>query len=135
MPAATTQKRIESSLSSSSETVFLRREFNQFGGYDQVGRALRRMIAKGLLVRAGYGVYVKARESSLTGNSVPVEPLASIGAAVLAKLGVDALPSAAAADYAAGRTTQMPMTDALRIGKARVSRKIGFGTKLLRLDR
>lgn len=135
MQAATTQVRIESSISSSLEVVFLRREFNRFGGYDQVGRALRCMIAKGLLVKAGYGIYVKARKSSLTSNPVPVEPLASIGAVALAKLGVDARPSSAAADYAAGRTTQMPMADALCIGKARVSRKIGFGSKSLRLDR
>jgi hypothetical protein len=135
MPTFTVQERIESSLSRCSETVFLRRDFNRFGGYDQVGRALNGMVARGLVVRAGHGIYVKARKSSLTGNPVQVEPLAAIGAAVLAKLGVEARPSSAAADYAAGRTTQMPMADALRIGKARVSRKIGFGSKVLRLDR
>ena len=135
MPTITLQERIESSLSRSGAKVFLRKEFDRFGGYDQVGRALRGVIAKGLLVKAGYGVYVKARKSSLTGNPVPVEPLVSIGIAALAKLGVDARPSEAAADYMAGRSTQMPMAEELRVGKARVSRKIGFGPKTLRLDR
>lgn len=122
-------------IANGDKTVFLRLEFIRFGGYDQVGRALNKMVAKSLLVKVGYGIYVKARKSSLTGNPVPVEPLAAIGAAVLAKLGVDAHPSSAADDYAAGRTTQMPTADALRIGQARVSRKIGFGSKVLRLDR
>lgn len=135
MPTITLQERIESSLSRSGGKVFLRREFDRFGGYDQVGRALRGVITKGLLVKAGYGVYVKARKSSLTGNPVPVEPLVSIGMEALSKLGVEARPSSAAADYMAGRTTQMPMAEALSIGKARVSRKIGFGNKTLRLDR
>ena len=134
MPTITLHERIESSLSRSGGKVFLRKEFDPFGGYDQVGRALRGVIAKGLLVKAGYGVYVKARKSSLTGNPVPVEQLVDIGIAALSKLGIDARPSAAAAEYMAGRTTQMPMADALRVGKARVCRKIGFGAKTLRLD-
>ena len=135
MPKTTIQERIESSLSRSGGKVFLRREFDRFGGYDQVGRALRGVISKGLLVKAGYGVYVKARKSSLTGKPVPVEPLVDIGIAVLSKLGIDARPSSAAAGYLAGRSTQMPMAEALSVGNARVCRKIGFGAKTLRLDR
>ncbi len=40
MPTFSLQERIESSLSRSGSKVFLRREFDRFGGYDQVGRAL-----------------------------------------------------------------------------------------------
>jgi len=32
---------------------------------------------KGKLVKIGYGLYAKAKVSSLTGNIVPVEPLRS----------------------------------------------------------
>ena len=135
MPSMTLQERIESSLFRSEAKVFLRKEFDRFGGYDQVGRALRGVISKGLLVKAGYGVYVKAKKSSLTGNPVPVAPLIEVGAAALAKLGVQAQPSAAAAAYMAGRTTQIPMGDALSIGSSRVRRKIGFGTKTVRFER
>ncbi len=135
MPTFSLQERIESSLSRSGSKVFLRREFDRFGGYDQVGRALRGVIAKGLLVKAGYGIYVKARKSSITGNPVPVEPLVDIGITALSKLGIDARPNSGTVDYTAGRTTQMPMAEALSVGKARVCRKIGFGGKTLRLDR
>ncbi|ABM59406.1 conserved hypothetical protein [Verminephrobacter eiseniae EF01-2] len=135
MPSMTLQERIESSLSRSEAKVFLRKEFDRFGGYDQVGRALRGIIAKGLLVKAGYGIYVKAKKSSITGNPVPVAPLIEVGAAALAKLGGQAQPSSAAATYMAGRSTQMPMGDALCVGSSRVRRKIGFASKTVRFER
>src|SRR6218665_2233545 len=86
MPSMTLQERIESSLSRSEAKVFLRKEFDRFGGYDQVGRALRGIIAKGLLVKAGYGIYVKAKKSSITGNPVPVAPPIHVRAPPPAKL-------------------------------------------------
>ena len=131
----TIEERIESSLLRSKANVFVRKDFDKFGGYDQVGRALRMVIAKGLLVKAGYGVYVKARNSSLTGNPVPVISLMQIGIQALAKLGVAADVGSSAKEYMEGKTTQMPMAAVVNIGKARVSRKIGFGSKSIRYER
>ena len=73
------QERIERTLNNSTAKVFVRKEFDKFGSYDQVGRVLRSMMAKGLLVKAGYGIYVKAKKSSVTGNNVPAIPLEQIG--------------------------------------------------------
>src|SRR6218665_142364 len=95
MPSMTLQERIESSLSRSEAKVFLRKEFDRFGGYDQVGRALRGIIAKGLLVRGGYALSAKAKKPSTTGTPVPAAPLTEVGAAALAKLGGQAQPSSA----------------------------------------
>jgi len=131
----TIQERIESSLARSEAMVFLRSEFDRFGGYDQVGRALRAIVAKGLLVRAGYGIYAKARKSSLTGNPVPVVPLVEVGLAALSKLGVDAGVGPAAKAYRDGRSTQMPMRDVVSVGGSRVTRRIGFGGKVVRYER
>jgi Family of unknown function (DUF6088) len=130
----TLEERIEMSLQRSAAKVFLRSEFDKFGGYDQVGRALRAVIAKGLLVKAGYGVYVKAKPSSLTGNPVPVVPLIEIGLAALTKLGAKPELGNAAKDYMDGKTTQMPMATVLNVGSARVSRRIGFGAKSIRYE-
>ena len=74
-----TEERVERYLLRSKDNVFVRKDFEKFGGYDQVGRALRCAVQKGLLVKAGYGVYVKARESSVTGKPVPVLSLIEIG--------------------------------------------------------
>lgn len=135
MTGMTIQERIESSLARSKATVYLRSEFNKFGSYDQVGRALRAIVAKGLLVKAGYGVYAKARKSSLTGNPVPVVPLMEVGLSALSKLGVDVQMSTAARAYSEGRSKQIPMCDAVNVGRSRVTRKIRFGGKIVRYER
>ena len=37
--------------------MFLRADFDDLGGYDQVGRALRGLVQKGQLLKLGYGIY------------------------------------------------------------------------------
>jgi hypothetical protein len=128
-------ERIEMSLSRSKPNVFLRKVFDSFGGYVQVGRALRSIMLRGLLVKAGYGVYVKARKSSITGNPIPVIPLVQVGLEVLAKMGIEADVGSSAKAYREGKSTQMPMASVVSVGKARVSRKIGFGGKQLRYEK
>ena len=135
MTGMTIQERIESSLARSKATVYLRSEFGKFGSHDQVGRALRAIVAKGLMVKAGYGVYAKARKSSLTGNPVPVVPLAEVGLSVLSKLGVDAQMGTAFKAYMEGRSTQVPMHNVVNVGRSRVTRKIGFGWKVVSYER
>jgi hypothetical protein len=73
--AATVAARIERWLSRSKDSVFVRTEFHRFGSYGQVGKVLHALVADGRMVKAGYGIYVKARPSVNTGNPVPVVPL------------------------------------------------------------
>ena len=134
MPKFTLEERIEMSLKRSASKVFLRKDFNKFGGYDQVGRALRSVVNKGLVIKAGYGVYVKAKKSSLTGKPIPVIPLIEIGIDTLNKLGVKPQLGLAAKDYQDGKTTQVPVSAVLNIGSSRVCRRIGFGNKLIRYE-
>lgn len=135
MSGITIEKRIEMSLARSKDMVFVRNDFDRFGGYDQVGRALRSLIKRGSLVKAGYGIYVKARRSGITGNPVPVVSLVDIGLMALGKLGVTADIGKSAKEYMEGKTTQMPMAPVVNVGGSRVSRKIGFGNKSLRYER
>lgn len=132
---STTEDRIGRSLARSTANVFLRREFDRFGSYGQVGRALRSMVRRGVLVKAGYGIYVKTRVSTLSGQPVPVEPLLAIGLEAMRKLGVQADLGAAIRAYAEGRTTQMPMAAVINVGNSRVNRRIGFGSGVLRYER
>lgn len=50
-----------------------------------MGRVLLALIKKGKLIKIGYGLYAKAKVSSITGNVVPVEPL-PVSARVIACL-------------------------------------------------
>ena len=135
MPNLSLEERISRSLARGSATVFLREDFRRFGGYDQVGRVLRALVRRGALVRAGYGIYVKARASTLSGQPVPVEPLVSIGLEAMRKLGVRADLGAATRAHCEGRTTQIPMAAVINVGNSMVSRRIGFGSGVLRYER
>ncbi len=135
MAKMTIQERIERSIQRSTTTVFIRADFDKFGGYDQVGRVLREIVKSGILVKVGYGVYVKARKSVVTGNFVPVIPLLEVGLQALARLGVKADLGAAAQEYMQGNTTQMPMATVVNVGKSRISRQLGFGSKMIRYEK
>lgn len=135
MPKFSLEERIEMSIARSKPNVFLRKDFDKFGGYDQVGRALRSTVLKGLLVKAGYGIYVKAKRSSITGNPIPVVPLIQLGLEALTKMGIEADLGVSARDYMSGKSTQMPIAPVVNIGKARIARKIGFGGKQIRYEK
>ena len=49
MPKFSLEERIEMSIARSKPNVFIRKDFEKFGEYDQVGRALRYVMLKGLL--------------------------------------------------------------------------------------
>lgn len=113
--------------------VFMRDDFKDLGGYDQVGRVLRQLVAAGRLVRVGYGVYARAKRSSITGQPM----LATRGGfAGVIREALDRLkarnkqfkawfPSQAELDYNAGLTTQVPVNTVVTI-KGRLSRKLAY---------
>lgn len=112
-------------ISRKKSNVLLREDFIDLGGYDQVGRALQSLIKKGKLIKIGYGLYAKARVSSLTGATVPAEPLPSLAKQALNRLGIRTNPTRAEVEYQEGRSTQIPTGRLIGVG-TRVSRKIGF---------
>ena len=108
-------------------SAFVREDFLSLGGYDQVGRALGELVRNGALVRVGYGIYAKARRSTVTGKPVLTRPLISVATEGLRKLGYKVSPSTAAMDYREGRSTQIPASQALNLEGKRISRTIRFG--------
>lgn len=107
--------------------AFVREDFLDLGDYDQVGRALRELVMRGELVRVSYGIYAKARRSTVTGKPVPKKPLIAIATEGLRKAGYKVSRSEAAQAYREGRSTQVPARLALNLGTQRVSRVIRFG--------
>jgi len=131
-----TKTRISRSLGlSKRKTVFLRSDFEPFGTSTRVTRALQELIAEGRIIRVGRGIYVKARPSSITGNPVPVEPLETVAQKALAALGVDVQLGSDARAYVGGLTQDVPMTVAVDVGSSRVSRRIEFGGREVKLER
>ena len=47
------EQRLEKRIARKRGDVFLREDFGDLGGYDQVGRALRKLVRKGQLLKLG----------------------------------------------------------------------------------
>ncbi len=129
MPQSTVKDRVIAKIKRSSSSVFLRNEFDRIGDYRQVSRAINEAAASGMLVKVGFGLYAKARPSTISGKPVPTAPLLNIGLEVMQKIGVKADVGKDAVALREGRSTQIPMLPIINIGKARVSRKIAVGSR------
>jgi len=136
VPKLSLKQQVEQQISRTKQDVFLRADFEQLGGYDQVGRALRELVAEGKLLKIGYGLYAKARISSITGKPM----LASVGGfkavseQALERLGVAWQPSDELVRYNKGETTQVPV-NATVIVKRRFNRKISLREMQLHVER
>ncbi len=113
--------------------VFLRADFEDLGGYDQVGRALRNLVRQGRLLRLGYGLYSRAAKSRFDDRLLPPKGLATLTEG-LKRLGIETTPSRLEQDYNAGRTTQVPTGRVVGV-RGRVRRKIGYDGIYLSFER
>ena len=113
--------------------VFLRGDFDDLGGYDQVGRALRDLVKQGRLMKIGYGLYSRAVKSPFDDSVVPPKGLSTLREA-LKRVGIETLPSRSMQDYNAGRTTQVPTGRVVGV-RQRVRRKIGYNGFNLSFER
>ena len=131
------QTRIEKRIARQrGNAVFLTREFADLGTPSQVQRALRALVADGRLIRLGYGVYVRAVRSRLSGKPMLYSPGGFIGAVrqALDKLGVDWEPVEAERAYNEGRSTQIPVNPVVRV-RGRFRRRLRHGTTELMVAR
>ncbi len=104
--------------------VFLRADFADLGGYNQLGRALRELVRQGRLLKIGYGLYSRAIKSPFENRLMPPRGLSTLKEA-LRRIGIETLPSRSLQDYNAGRTTQVPTGRVVGV-RRRVRRKIGY---------
>jgi hypothetical protein len=113
--------------------VFLRSDFADLGGYDQVGRVLRQLVQQGQLLKIGYGLYSRAIKSPFDDSLIPPKGLSTLRQA-LKRVGIETLPSRSMQDYNAGRTTQVPTGRVVGV-RRRVRRKIGYNGISLSFER
>ncbi len=126
------KQKITQRLKRSKREVFLRSDFADFGGYDQVGRALKQLVDEGKLVRIGKGLYTRARPSAVTGKPTIAVPggFKAASRAALTRLGYKWKPDIAEQRYNQGETTQISASAGVVV-QGRLSRKIGFGNQSL----
>ncbi len=125
MKLKTLESRVRYRIKRSKVAVFIPGDFFDLSDQDQITRALRGLIAQNELIKIGYGLYAKTKTSSLTGTSIPVQPLPLLGKEALKKLGKKTYPTSMAEAYAKGSSTQYPTGRIIGV-KDRISRKIGY---------
>lgn len=116
------------------DTVFLRNDFKDLGGYDQVGRELRKLVREGKIIKIGYGLYAKAEVSPFNGELIPQKNLPALAKEALHRLGIETTASTYEKNYNMGKSTQVP-TGRLIAVKGRVVRKIGYGGTYVSYER
>ena len=112
----------------SAASVFIRQDFADIGGYDQVGRILRLLVQKELLINIGYGVYARTTLSTFSGKIIPEKSLPELAEEALKKLGIKIMPTYYERLYNEGKSTQVPTGRVIGV-QGRISRKIGYNGK------
>ncbi len=118
----------------SKVSVFVRDDFKDIGGYDQVGRILRGLVKKERLITLGYGAYARSRKSSVSGAIVPEKSLPELARDLLNKLGVETFSSSAEQVYNSGESTQVPTGRVIGV-KDRIVRRIGYNGRYISFEK
>jgi hypothetical protein len=134
MSEAKLEERIAKRIRRKRTDVFLRKDFEDEGGYDQIGRALRSLVNKGELIPMGRGLYGRAVRSPFNGKPVLAKGIKTMTEEALRRLGVKTYPSEMTRAYNEGKTTQVPSGRVIGVDK-RVRRKIGVDGVYVRFER
>ncbi|WP_346730321.1 DUF6088 family protein [Caballeronia sp. dw_276] len=129
------EDRVMRSIRRRSGVVILRSELTKLGGRSQLTRVLATLVATRMLVRIGHGIYAKTKINKFTATLMPAATFESIAAEAFAKLGISVGFGMLAAEYNAGRSTQIPMVAVVTTGQRRITRKIQVGSKRVIYER
>ena len=130
-----TKGRISRLIDGSPGEILLRSSFAQLGTPSRITRALSALVAEGKLVRLGYGVYAKARPSSLSNKPIPRKLLEELTPEIFEQLNVPISYGKAITDYVSGNTTQIPTVLVINTGNKRISRKISLGGREVKYEK
>lgn len=125
----TIQDKLQTRVKRSKRSVFLRSDFADIADYDQVGRGLRNLVREGLLMKIGYGLYVRARVNRITGKLMPDNPAGADGVLIEAmdRLGVEYQFDELSRMNLSGESTQIPANVKITPKSSRFTRKISVG--------
>ncbi len=128
--AKTVKEKILNYILKSDDAALLTSEFLRFGSESQVSRALKQLISQDLLIKAGYGVYVKAKMFKIPSTGevkvIAAYSIEEIGYSSMNKLGVKVSLTKAQRDYSTGASSQIPLS-VINTNDKRITRKIAVG--------
>jgi hypothetical protein len=131
----TTKSKLSQKIDATPGEILLRSKLVDTGTPSRVTRAINSLIAEGKIVRLGYGVYAKARPSSLTGNPIPRKTLDELAPEIFSELNVPFTYGEAISDYVSGRTTQIPTALIISTGSRRINRRISVGSREVKYEK
>jgi hypothetical protein len=112
-------------------SAFVPGDFLDLSDRDQVGRVLRRLVRKRVLLKLGYGIYARAKKSE-TSQLVTEKYFPEVAKDALKKLRVTIYPSTYDRLYQAG-SLQMPTGFVLGV-KQRISRNISYRGRSIKYE-
>ncbi|WP_396587719.1 DUF6088 family protein [Bermanella sp. R86510] len=128
--------RIRLFVDQSVSPIILRNELPDICSRSQMNRLIKQACDDGLLIRVSKGVYVKARQSRITGLPVPAVAggFSQLVRLVLARLDIEYVESEPWFEYQLGISKQIPANSMLYVPKS-CSRQIEFGVMKANLIR
>lgn len=115
------------------DVAILRKDIEDLGSPRQVSRAFQALLEEGVLVKIGYGIYVKTRQASFTEDRYIPGGLLNATREALTKLGIAWSPSQAEYAYQMGQTQQVPAHSATQL-KKRFRRHLSYRDVELRFE-
>ncbi len=128
------EKKVSDRLKAVKGSVVLRKDFQGTGADRQVSRALKKLVVQKKIVKIGSGVYAKAYTSKYTDSPLIKGGVDSTLRKALNRLNVRYEPSSAEKAYNAGKTTQVPVQNMVRL-KSRCRRALGYGSSQLSYEK
>lgn len=113
-----------------SGNVILRKDVQDMGGARQISRCFKDLVEMGKLVRIGSGVYAKSYPSQYVSTILVRGGADQAFRTALTRLKILYEPSRAEQDYNSGKTTQVPVKNAVRL-KTRCRRTLSYGNNKL----
>jgi hypothetical protein len=114
--------------------VFLRNDFADLGGYDQIGRVLKGLVSGGTLLKFGRGLYARSQTSPFTGKPAPTIGIKRLAEEAMQRLKIPVGTPQWEQRYNAGLTTQIPTGRVVGVRK-RVRRRLGYGDVRITFER
>lgn len=130
----TLEGKIKYRVKRSKSSVFILSDFSDLSDKDQVGRVLRKLVSKKILIRIGQGVYARTTKSIINEQYIPEKDINTLSREALKKYGVKVVDSYYEMAYNSGQTTQVPTGRVIGV-LGRVSRKIGYNGKFVKYQK
>lgn len=128
--AKSVEKKVLDRVKTLKGNIILRKDLKNVGTYRQISRVINKLIKSNKIVRLSLGVYARAYTSKFTNIPLIKGGVDSTLRKVLDRLDVEYEPSSVEKAYNAGKTTQVPGKNIVRL-KKRCRRKIGYGKNQL----